>query len=232
MRLRGVLFDAAGTLIETARPVGQVYAEHAAAHGVRLPAARIADAFARILAQAPPRVFPDAPPAAIAGLEREWWRRVLRSTFLATDGTARFDDFEAFFAELFAHYATPEAWRARPGALAALAQLRGQGLATGCLSNFDGRLPAILAGLGLAARLDVVLLPGELRVAKPDPRCFELALARLGLAPGECAFVGDDAERDLAAARAAGLAAIDVASLATLELLPARLRDPESKVPA
>ena len=62
-----------------------------------LSAARLDDAFARILAQAPPRVFPDAPAAAIAELERDWWRGVVRSTFLAADGTARFADFEVFF---------------------------------------------------------------------------------------------------------------------------------------
>lgn len=229
MQLRAVLFDAAGTLIETARPVGEVYAERAAAHGVRLSPARLADAFGRILAQAPPRVFPDAPAAEIAELERGWWRRVVRSTFLATDGAARFDDFERFFAELFAHYATPAAWRARPGAREALAQLRTQGLATGCVSNFDGRLPGILAGLGLAEPLGVVMLPAEARAAKPDPRCFALALARLAVAPAEAVYVGDDAERDLAGARAAGLAAIDATGLATLADLPALLASRERK---
>jgi FMN phosphatase YigB (HAD superfamily) len=41
--------------------------------------------------------------------------------------------------------------------------------------------------------------------------------------------VGDDAERDLAGARRAGLAAIDVGELATLEDLPRRLARPSQE---
>jgi HAD superfamily hydrolase (TIGR01458 family) len=46
----------------------------------------------------------------------------------------------------------------------------------------------------------------EARVlGKPSPGFFEGAVARLGCAPGEAAMVGDDAEADVAGARAAGL---------------------------
>ena len=227
MRIRAVLFDAAGTLIETARPVGVVYSELAHAQGVALSAARLADAFQRILAQAPPLVFPDAPAERIPALERGWWRDVVRSTFLATDGTARFRDFEAFFSDLYAHYAAATAWRARPGAHDALQRLRALGAATGVVSNFDGRLPGILAGLGLAQWLDVVMLPGEARAAKPDPRIFALALARLGVDAANAAHVGNDRARDVEGARAAGLAAIDATSFETLADLPARLLERE-----
>jgi putative hydrolase of the HAD superfamily len=232
VQLRAVLFDAAGTLIETARPVGDVYAERAAAHGVTLSPARLADAFGRILAQAPPRVFPEAPASEIAGLERGWWRSVVRSTFLAADGTARFRDFDAYFADLYAHYAQAAAWRTRAGAREALQQMRALGLATGCVSNFDERLPGILSGLGIGDLLDVVMLPAEARAAKPAARIFALALGRLGVAAAAAVYVGDDAARDLAGARAAGLAAIDATGLATLADLPARLRDLEGKGPA
>ena len=231
MRLRAVLFDAAGTLIETARPVGEVYSERAREHGVSISAARLDDAFRRILAQAPPLLFEDAPAERIAELEVNWWRGVVRSTFLAADGTARFRDFGAFFADLYAHYSGAAAWRARRGAQEALRRLRAMGVATGVVSNFDGRLPAILAGLGLAEPLGVVMLPGEARAAKPDPRIFALALARLGVAAERAVFVGDDRDRDLAGARSAGLAAVDAAGLATLADLPALLLAQEEKDP-
>ena len=232
MRLRAVLFDAAGTLIEMARPVGDVYAEFAHAHGVALSAERLDDAFRRILAQAPPLVFPEAPANRIPALEQGWWRDVVRSSFLATDGTARFRDFESFFADLYAHYAAPAAWRARPGARDALLRLRTHGVATGVVSNFDGRLPGILAGLGLAELLGVVMLPGEARAAKPDARIFALALARLGVDAADAVYVGDDHARDIEGARAAGLAAIDATGLASLADLPARLLERERSGPA
>jgi putative hydrolase of the HAD superfamily len=229
---RAVLFDAAGTLIETARPVGEVYSALAREHGVALSAARLEDAFRRILAQAPPLVFPEAAAERIPELERGWWRAVVRSTFLATDGSARFADFDGFFAELYAHYSGPAAWRARAGAGEALASLRERGAATGVVSNFDARLPAILAGLRLAERLDVVMLPAEARAAKPDPRIFARALARLAVEPAAAVYVGDDPVRDLAGARAAGLAAIDASALATLADLPGLLFDRDTRGPA
>jgi putative hydrolase of the HAD superfamily len=232
MPLRAVLFDATGTLIEPARPVGEVYAEHAREHGVRLPPARLDDAFRRILAQAPPLSFPDAPADRIPELERSWWRSLVRSTFLAADGTARFRDFDGFFAALYAHYAGAAAWRGRPGAGEALRRLRAAGVATGVVSNFDGRLPGILAGLGLAELLDVVMLPGAARAAKPDPRIFALALARLRVPPESAVFVGDDRARDLAGARAAGISPFDVSGLATLDDLPALLLAGEAEDPA
>ena len=227
-----MLFDATGTLMETARPVGEVYAERAREHGVSISAARLDDAFRRILAQAPALLFPDAPADRIAELEQGWWRSVVRSTFLAADGTARFRDFDGFFAGLYAHYASAAAWRARPGARKALLRLRARGIATGVVSNFDGRLPGILAGLGLAELLGVVMLPGEARAAKPDPRIFALALARLGARPEAACFVGNDRERDLAGARAAGLTAIDASGLATLDDLPPLLLGKDEEEPA
>jgi putative hydrolase of the HAD superfamily len=199
--------------------VGASYARLAAAHGVALPAWRLEDAFRRVWAAAPPMVFPGLAPAEVARREREWWRSLVRQTFLAADATRGFPDFEAFFAALWRHFAEPAAWQPRPGARELLAALRARGLKLAVVSNFDGRLPALLAGLGLAPLLDAVLLPGEVGAAKPDPRIFAAALARLGVAAGEALYVGDDAERDLAGARAAGLAAVDARSLATLDAL-------------
>jgi FMN phosphatase YigB (HAD superfamily) len=48
----------------------------------------------------------------------------------------------------------------------------------------------------------------ELGAAKPAPAFFAAILERLGLEPGECAFVGNDYAKDIAPARAAGMRAI------------------------
>jgi putative hydrolase of the HAD superfamily len=60
------------------------------------------------------------------------------------------------------------------------------------------------------------VLPSDAGAAKPDRRIFALALRRVGAAPAEALFVGDDAEHDLEGARRAGLEAVDAAALATL----------------
>jgi putative hydrolase of the HAD superfamily len=218
-----VLFDAAGTLIELREPVGETYARLARAHGVDLPAWRITDAFARIHRRARPMVFPGTPPGEIAQAEQRWWREIVRGTFLATDGTARFPDFDAYFESLYRTFARPEAWRRRTGSRAALATLRARGLATGVVSNFDQRLHQILEGLDLDGLFDVVVLPASVGAAKPDARIFHVALERLGRRAAEAVYVGDDREHDLEGARAAGLRAIDARALATLAELPSRV---------
>ena len=211
--ITAVLFDATGTLIELREPLGETYARFAREFGVDLPAWRLGDAFGRIFRQAPPMVFPNAPAEEVGRLEREWLRERVRGTFRAADSTARFSDFDAFFARLFATFATAEPWRARPGCRPMLAELRARGLATGVVSNFDQRLIHILQDLDLKEFLDVVMLPAEARAAKPDGRIFALALERLGVPAAEAAFVGDDLSRDLRGARAAGLAPAPVLDL-------------------
>ncbi len=214
--IRAVLFDAAGTLLEPREPVGEVYARLARDYGVALSAWLVGDAFRRIFAQAEPMVFPEARPEEIPTLERDWWQRIVRATFLAADSTKRFSDFDAFFERLWARFAAPDSWLLRPGSHELLARLRRRGLLTGVVSNFDRRLPKILEGLDLAAQLDAIVLPSDARAAKPDRRIFALALERIGVAASEALFVGDDAQRDLEGARAAGLQAVDATSLATL----------------
>ena len=226
-RLRAVLFDAAGTLIELAEPLGETYARFARRFGVELPAWRLADAFSRVFRAAPPMVFPNAAPGEVSALERRWWRGVVRQAFLAADSTVRFTDFDACFERLYDHYAQAAAWRARDGAAEALEDLDAGGLALGVVSNFDQRLPLILAGLGLAKWLGPIVLPAEARAAKPDPAIFRCALARLGVAAEQTLFVGDDAARDTGGAHSAGLHAIDVADLATLAELRDRLAAPK-----
>ncbi len=228
MRFRAVLFDAAGTLVAPAAPVGETYARLAREHGVALSAARIEDAFRRVFAQAPANVHPGETRERAAELERAWWRARVRETFLATDGTARFRDFDAYFAALWEHFARGAAWRARPGAEEALAALRAGGRRLAIVSNFDQRLPPILRELGLLAYFEHVVLPVDCGAAKPSRAIFDACLARLGLAASACAYVGDHARLDVEASQAAGLTPIDVASLATLADLPARLAAMES----
>jgi putative hydrolase of the HAD superfamily len=217
---RAVLFDAAGTLIEPREPIGDTYARIAEKYGAAISAWRLGDAFARVWRAAPAMVYAGLPADASARREREAWRAIVRQTFLAADSAIRPDDFDACFEELFAHYATGAAWRERSGASDALVGLRAARIATAVVSNFDRRLPGILADLELAPLLDLVWLPSDAGAAKPDPAIFTSALTALGIAPERALFVGNDAERDLAGARAAGLGAVDVASLATLADLP------------
>jgi putative hydrolase of the HAD superfamily len=229
--LRAVLFDATGTLIELREPVGETYARFARRFGADLPAWRLGDAFRRVLGRAPPLVFPAARPEELDEREREWWRAVVRGTFLAADSALVPRDFPRLFAALYQHFGTGEAWRVRPGARAALVALRSRGLRTGCVSNFDHRLRNILQAIGIADLLDAVILPSDCAAEKPDPRIFQAALAALQVSAAEALYVGDDPERDLAGAAAAGLRAIDARELASLDELAARVTAPATLGP-
>ena len=221
--IRAVLFDAAGTLIELNEPVGTSYARTADAHGIALDAQRVDTAFRAAFAEAPPLLFPGAEGAELDALERGWWRDIVYTTFVGAAGDPDGGDFAACFDALYRGFASPESWRCAPGCLETLATLRAGGLLCGVVSNFDRRLHALLSGLGIAPHLELVVLPSDAGAAKPDPRIFQHALARLALEPQAAVFVGDDPRADVAGARAAGLHAIGIESPATLRELPNHL---------
>lgn len=221
--LRGVLFDATGTLFALREPVGDVYARAARARGVEIAPWRLEDAFARILRGRPAMLFPDVTDGEIAAHERGWWREAVRQTFRAADSSVRFDDFNTLFESLFRHFESDRAWQLRPGIPAALRELRGRGLRLGIVSNFDHRLPRILEALEIDGFFDCVVRPGTCRAAKPDPRIFEAALRALEMRAEAAAYVGNDPALDLESARRAGLAAVDAGDLASCCELPARL---------
>ena len=221
--VRAVLFDATGTLIELAEPVGETYARFARAQGVALPASRVEAAWRSVIERSGPRVFPDADAREIESLERNWWQHAVGETFRSADPNVRFPDFDGLFSALFDHFATRQAWRLRTGALHMLRTLRSRKVRLGIVSNFDYRLNQLLQSLEISFFFDSVTLPGPLRVEKPDALLFRRALADLGVEPTEAVYVGNDPSRDLAGARAAGLRALDVGSFRSLAELPEQL---------
>jgi putative hydrolase of the HAD superfamily len=204
-------------------PVGDTYARFARRHAVEVTPARLQGAFGGAFRRMPPMVFADEPPQRVAVLEREWWRSLVDDVFRRVHARDEIDDFDAFFAGLYDHFAQPATWQMAAGAAEALSALRERGFSTGVVSNFDRRLLAILDGLGLAALLDVVALPSDAGAAKPSPLIFHFALDRLGVRPHRALYVGDDAEHDVEGARLAGLKSLDVRELQGLPQIAARV---------
>jgi len=205
MRLEAVTLDAVGTLFAVAEPVGRTYARFAARHGITLAPARAERDFGEALVAAPSLAFPGVGRARLAERERAWWHAVVRRAF---GPAAERPSFETCFAELFAHYGRREAWRVFPEVAEALRLLRAQGLKLAVVSNFDGRLPPLLAALGLRPLLDLVLHSTAAAAAKPDPAIFRSASSALGVAPAATVHAGDGLVADVEGARRAGLRAI------------------------
>ncbi len=214
---RAVLFDAAGTLIELREPVGETYARIAREYGVAIAPTELEAAFRITFKKVPAMVFPGVPIEEIPPLEKTWWSKVVTKTFLAADPAVRFTDFDAFFEQLFDAMSRPEAWREISGARSLLLKLRSLRWATAIVSNFDRRLLRLLRDLELTELFDAVVLCSDAGAAKPDPAIFHRALEALEVPASRAVVVGDDAVLDIEGARAAGLRAIDVRSLAKLD---------------
>jgi len=99
------------------------------------------------------------------------------------------------------HLADPDA----AGVLAALAARYRLGIVTNGASGVQREK---LAGSGLAGHFGAVVVSGELGRGKPDPHVVRAALDALGVTPAEAVMVGDSIERDVAAARDAGVYAV------------------------
>src|SRR5439155_26572101 len=82
------------------------------------------------------------------------------------------------------------------------------GARAAAISNSNGSAETLLASVGLGPYLDFVVDSGEVGVEKPNPRIFELALARAGVAAAEAAYIGDFYSIDVRGAAAAGLRAV------------------------
>jgi putative hydrolase of the HAD superfamily len=87
-----------------------------------------------------------------------------------------------------------------PDVAPALARLR-QRYALASLSNGN----ADLSRIGLGHLFSVSLNARQIGAAKPEPRCFAHLAQELRLPAAAIAYVGDDPQLDVAAARAAGL---------------------------
>ncbi|HTZ23300.1 MAG TPA: HAD-IA family hydrolase [Streptosporangiaceae bacterium] len=93
------------------------------------------------------------------------------------------------------------AWlRLQPGTLTLIEDLAAAGLPLALLSNAPDELAEAIRALPIAARFGQLIFSCQLKLAKPDPRCYGTALARLGASAGEVIFIDDRAENVTAAA--------------------------------
>jgi N-acetyl-D-muramate 6-phosphate phosphatase len=177
---RAVLFDLDGTLIDSAPELG------AAADRMRTD---------RGLASLPLERYR---PMAGAGA-----RGMLGVAF----GIAPEDaDFEALRDEFFIKY-EEVMYQAQvfDGVDELVAALAAQGLPWGVVTNKSKRFTEPLTrAMPLFASARAIVSGDTTPFAKPHPEPLFEAARRLGVAPGDCIYVGDD-ERDILAGRAAGM---------------------------
>lgn len=138
-------------------------------------------------------------------------RRVRVREFVAPYGIDLSDDADAdaWFDGYLRQY--QRAWAIHEDAVPCFDELeqRIHGVRFGVITN--GELEsqtAKLIAIALDVRLDHVIASGEVGVAKPDQRIFEIACERFGVAPGDAAYIGDRLHTDAIGAAAAGLTGV------------------------
>lgn len=124
---------------------------------------------------------------------------------------------EAVYREIYAPTIKPA-----PGLVEFLQRLRAEGVA--CAVGSSGpreNVEFVLERCGIEEFFSVRISGDMVTRCKPDPEIFLTAAARLGLAPEEC-VVFEDAVAGVAAARAAGMKVVAIASTHTAEELAAK----------
>ena len=107
--------------------------------------------------------------------------------------------WDAFFAEV-----KPE-----PGTRETLEALRDRGYRIGVGTNMTApQQYEKLRLLGLPELIDFMVCSEEVNAEKPEKKLFARCVEKAGCNAGECLFVGDDPERDIRGALAAGLPAV------------------------
>lgn len=200
--IQAIFFDAAGTLFRVRGSVGEVYGRVAARHRPEIAAADLDAAFREVFAASKPLRFPNLTGAHLHQIETQWWYDVVYKVL------GRFDvllDFDEYRRDIYEVFRGAGGWELYPETHDTLAALRGRGYRMAVVSNFDSRLPDVLAALGIAELFEDITFATAHGVAKPDPDLFRIPLQRLGLAPEAVVHVGDHMDEDVVGSRAVGL---------------------------
>ena len=98
----------------------------------------------------------------------------------------------------------PENW-VPPETPQTLEMLQSAGFTLGLVSNRTNPCQDELAELGLERFFNLALVAGEVKSWKPEPEIFQHALNRLGAAPAQAVYVGDNYYADIVGARSVGI---------------------------
>lgn len=201
-RPQAVTFDAVGTFLHFAEPVAETYLRLARKHGLEATELIMRRRLDLAFQAAPSMVAPDA--KSRSKFERQWWMNLAARVY----GCALDDaDFVACFNELFAWFASPDAWRVHEDFGPMLLQLREMQVRLGVVSNFDARLNTLLDAL-LPGLFDVVALPGNSGFQKPQAGIFAYAARQLGVPSASIMHLGNNERDDVDAAQNAGMRAL------------------------
>lgn len=202
-----MFFDAGETLLYPHPSFAELFAEVVREHGPRVDPSRVQE-----VVSAYSQRFTES---ALSGEGRLWstspersramWRGIY-DVFLTEVGIT--EDHDALFDALYRRFTDLASYRLHPDAVPILERLRKAGLTLGVISNFEEWLERLLESLEVSHFFDVTVISGVEGVEKPNPRIFEIALERAGVAPEDAVYVGDHPFFDVDAAKKIGMLAV------------------------
>jgi 2-phosphoglycolate phosphatase len=182
--VRALLFDLDGTLVDSAPDLAGAANDLRAEHGL-----------------------PALPLSALRPMVGAGARGMVGIAFGVAPGDERFESLRDAFLARYAARLLQET-RLFDGVPPLLDELVSRGCAWGIVTNKAARFAEpLLHGLGLHDRAGALVCGDTTPHAKPHPAPLLEAARRIGVAPEECVYVGDDL-RDVQAGRAAGMAVL------------------------
>ena len=110
-------------------------------------------------------------------------------------------------AEVWREYVR-EALSPRPGTVETISTLKDSGYRVGLISNCGEEESRLWHSTPFVPLVDAAVLSFDAGLAKPDPRIYDLAVGRLGVAAEHCLYVGDGNDDELSGASKAGMTAV------------------------
>lgn len=199
--IKGVFFDAVGTLFHVKGGVGAQYSRIAGKHGIQVDPVFLNGRFKKVFGLSLPPAFPEVGEREREGLERSWWQDLVRRVF---EGIP-FPSFEAFFDEVYFFFSGPEGWVLFPETIHVLEKLRAESFYVGIISNFDARLESICESLNISSYVNGITFSSRHGTAKPSPEIFLSALKSARISPSESIYIGDSIYHDLQGALSVGM---------------------------
>lgn len=186
MTIKAVLFDLDGTLLDTAKDLGSAINHVLEVNGKA------------------PLSFETTRPFVSGGTPA-----LINLGFGINIGEPGYDDLKNAFLDFYeanlCQYTTPFS-----GINEALAEIENKGLIWGIITNKPGYLTApLLEQLNLDKRSKVTISGDTFELKKPDPFPLLQAAKLINVSPEQAIYVGDD-ERDIIAAKAAGMTSVSV----------------------
>jgi putative hydrolase of the HAD superfamily len=199
VRFRGVFFDVGETLVHPAPSFPELFVAVLAGEGHVRETEDVGEASKAVF-----RGFSDAARAnALWTTSPDRSRRFWLGVYGAMLAELELPGDDGLADALYATFTDPANYALFDDVMPALDALGD--VPVGIVSNFEAWLVGLLGRLGVRDRFAVVAISGIEGIEKPDPRLFELALARAGVRASEAAYVGDNPEFDVDPARAVGM---------------------------